>query len=166
MLGTGHHFTGALMGVAIAGLAYRFGAHIAMYEVGMVALAGWYGGVAPDRLEMRKSWKDKKGWHSTTTIPHRTYTHVLLFWLLASIAGGLALLIGHPVNMDPIYWVVFGFFMGGLTHIIVDWPNPMGVPLVDPHKRHSLRLWRSGEYEIPIILVFGLFAWMCWGMPV
>lgn len=167
MLGTGHHFTGALMGVAVAGLAWRFGAHIPDYDVALIAIAGWYGGVAPDRLEIRRNWRDKKGFHSKTLIPHRTFTHVFLFWATMSLMIGGALVFKIPIaeKIQEITWILLGFFLGGLTHIVVDWPNPMGIPLIHPQKRHSLKLWRSGEYEVAIIAVFALFAWACWGFP-
>lgn len=159
MLGAGHHWTGALMGVAVCGLAARFGGHLPGYALPAVFLAGWYGGVAPDRLEFRRG--------RNTLIPHRTITHLMLFWGLtcafvgASLIGGAAWVRDYPA----VSWILLGFLMGGLTHILVDWPNPLGVPLWHPGRRHSLRWWRSGQYEVTIILVFVLMAWAAWGFP-
>lgn len=167
MLRTGHHWTGALMGVAVAGLAHQFSVSIASWQLAAIVIAGWYGGVAPDSLEIRKNWRDRKGWHSKTLIPHRTITHVFLWWAVAAVFVGTSLLMHAEWTLRAALpaWMLFGFLLGGCTHILVDWPNPMGVPLWFPHARHSLRLWRSGEHELEIVLAFGVLAWACWGFP-
>lgn len=43
--------------------------------------------------------------------------------------------------------LLLGFALSGLGHLVLDSPNPMGIPLLLPHKRISLNLWRSGEME-------------------
>ena len=51
---------------------------------------------------------------------------------------------------------IIGFSLGGLLHLLVDIPNPMGIPILTPYNRFSLKLWKSGKFEnfICFILLF------------
>ncbi len=93
-------------------------------------------------------------------IAHRTITH---WWPLWAAFGVWALyaLLGQRGWATPI-WAALGVSCGGLTHILCDWPNPMGVPGRTPWRRHSLRLWRSGEHEVRIVLTSAVLAVIPW----
>jgi membrane-bound metal-dependent hydrolase YbcI (DUF457 family) len=91
-----------------------------------------------------------------------------MFWMAALAALGVSCALSLPwtLRFPAADWVLGGFLLGGVTHVLVDWPNPMGVPLWRPGKRHSLRWWRSGEHEIAIVLAFSALAWGCWKLPI
>ena len=48
------------------------------------------------------------------------------------------------MNILAFFW---GFGIGGLLHLLVDLPNPMGIPILTPTRRFSLKLWKSGKFE-------------------
>ena len=60
--------------------------------------------------------------------------------------------------------MIFGFAMGGLVHLLADWPNPLGVPWF--YRRHSLGLWKSGAKDLFIVVAswFGtlIYVDMIW----
>ena len=51
----------------------------------------------------------------------------------------------------------FGFAAGGVTHLLADWPNPLGVPWLLT-KRYSLRWWKSGSCDLLIVAVVWIAA--------
>lgn len=55
----------------------------------------------------------------------------------------------------PPLSLLFGFAAGGVMHLLADFPNPLGVPWLLPTRRHSLKWWNSGRYDL--IVVFA--AW-------
>ena len=129
MTRTGHHFTGVAFGLIISALLYR---HIGL--PGLAALpAGTLGGNAPDSLEWivrgRARWCE-----------HRTLTHWWPWWVAA-----LAIAVTHL----PAIWAIalLGYAMGGLSHLLLDWPNPTGIPFLHPWDHRTLGLWDSGEME-------------------
>lgn len=104
-------------------------------------LGAWLGGTAPDWLELRIG--------SRRLLPHRRLTHWLLGWTLALAAW----LYFQPA---PGYAHHFGlgFLIGGVTHCLVDFPNPMGIPVLHPWNRSSLNWWKSGKNDLTISFVF------------
>jgi membrane-bound metal-dependent hydrolase YbcI (DUF457 family) len=44
---------------------------------------------------------------------------------------------------------LLGFALGGIIHLLADWPNPRGVPWL--WRRHSLKLWKSGRCDWIIV---------------
>ncbi|AOV18764.1 hypothetical protein BJI67_16115 (plasmid) [Acidihalobacter aeolianus] len=91
-------------------------------------------------------------------IPHRTITHWLPLWLL--LAGFSAWL---AVRFSLPGYVVLGYALGGLLHVIADLLTPMGVPILTPVRRHSLRLVRGAGGELMVVglaLAVGLLAWV------
>lgn len=49
--------------------------------------------------------------------------------------------------------IAFGFAVGGIMHLLADWPNPLGVPWII--NRHSLNLWKSGRCD----MIVEFLAW-------
>ena len=143
MMRVGHHVTGLAAGVFVAGLLHHMHPSLLWPDLLAIAVAGWFGGVAPDHLEyiplMRIPW-----------VPHRTFTHWGILWVVAFAWALILAARGHALGLFPA--AVLGFTLGGLIHLICDWPNPTGVPWFWPTSahRHSLRLWRSGEHDFLI----------------
>jgi inner membrane protein len=138
MTRTGHHLTGLAAGILAAGLFHGTAPSLAW----LIVPCAWFGGVAPDRLEYLGPWR----W-----VRHRTVTHWWLLWVA---------LLGYAVYLGGFAGaLLFGFGLGGLTHLLFDLPNPMGVPALHPWHRVSLRWWRSGEHEWLLVpMAFGAAA--------
>jgi inner membrane protein len=124
------------------------------------------GSTAPDYLEIRKK-------NGGTLIKHRTITHWLPLWILLSLFSLLAVNVNIPFIPDQLYnlksissinfhsyisSILVGFSFGGLLHLLVDLPNPMGIPILTPYHRFSLKLWNSGKLEPLIVFVFFLIS--------
>lgn len=157
---SGHLATGAASGVLAAVLLSKLNTNIQGYVLFLTFLAAIPGGTAPDWLEIA-SWSPETG--RTSVIKHRTITHWGIAWLILLM---VSLFLSPVVIWMPI---LFGFAAGGVTHLLVDWPNPMGVPWIRIKKRHSLKLWRSGENEFAITIVVwtltSYVAYMAWYYP-
>ncbi|HDZ37058.1 MAG TPA: metal-dependent hydrolase [Marinobacter sp.] len=144
----GHHITGMITGAFIAGLAHN---HLGypLYVAGVAVPAGWYGGVFPDAVEKI----GKFYW-----IEHRTLTHWLPLWV--AILIGLFYVDWVSIPWGDIWFLMsLGFVSGALTHLVFDWPNPTGIPIVTPFHRHSLNLWKSGRLDVVITLVWAAGAY-------
>lgn len=140
MTGLGHRVT-ALFSAALAySLAEDFGL--------VAAVACAMSGSAPDWLEV--PWRTWSG-GQRRLIPHRRITHWMLGWATLAVVAWW-----H--SGDLIWATAFGFACGGLTHLIMDLPNPAGVPILHPWNRFSLNLWRSGQHEM---LVSAGWALLC-----
>ena len=134
-----HHATGWAAGVIAAALVVQEGAGGAYYMWSVLALvAGIFGGTAPDWLEVAWWSRRHRLW-----ITHRTWTHWGLAWIALLLYSYKAL--GH-LSFAPL---LFGFAVGGIMHLLADWPNPMGVPWIVG--RHSLKLWKSGNCDFFVI---------------
>lgn len=115
-------------------------------------LAAYAGATAPDWLE-HAWWSTRagKGGGKRLWITHRTWTHWGVAWI--------ALLLFCHANLG-IYALAgpgFGFAAGGVTHLLADWPNPLGVPWLLT-KRYSLRWWKSGRCDVLIVALVWLAA--------
>lgn len=172
MTGKGHFATGVVFSLFAFEYSTNLGGH------GLTsALFCILGANAPDYLEIRKKvYRDvknpKRCTGTKTIIPHRTITHWLPIWIL--------MLLFAIVNINPeylnipfihklqiennlnysnyIFSLILGYAIGGLTHLLTDIPNPMGIPILTPYKRFSLNLWRSGKMEPLIISCFIIFT--------
>jgi hypothetical protein len=109
-------------------------------------VVGFAGATAPDWLEI--PWAGFFGTRHSI-IPHRTWTHWLFLWVCL-----LGLSVGHPLLAETVAGaMLMAFCLGGLTHLIMDLPNPMGIPILHPNRRRSLKLWASGKNEIALVLL-------------
>lgn len=142
---TGHRLTG----IGAAMLSYALSEFLSKklkLDLGMLnyvcAAAALSGANAPDWLEVATRTVDGQ---RKSLIPHRTITHWLPLWI-AGLAWGI-FNVGTGVSS-----FVIGFTIGGLMHLAMDWPNPMGIPIWVPWRRVSGRLWKSGKREILLVL--------------
>lgn len=151
MTGNGHKATG--VGAAFIAAALAVWLNVPELPAAIAALISC---TAPDRIELPRY---RNGTRVGTVIPHRTITHWPPLWLaLVYVAGSGRL----PIGIDSL---VLGLAVGALTHILGDAPNPMGIPWLKPHKRIRLGkkgLWRSGQYEIPIIVGYAVTGYFLW----
>lgn len=153
MTGKGHTW----VSLAFAITTYKMGTQLGLLPW-LVSIGTVLGGTAPDWMEIRKP-------NGGTVIRHRTVTHWLPIWL-ALFFLTLGIVQKNPTVMDLIHFDIpvfvtsffLGFSIGGLLHLLVDIPNPMGIPILTPYRRFSLKLWKSGKFEIPIVTVFFLFS--------
>lgn len=139
----GHKLTGLSAGVIVWTL---LAGHAPLAWLAIPA--GFVGGNFPDRIE----WLGHHRW-----IKHRTLTHWLPLWLALEALG-----LWHHHAL----WAaaLIGFAAGGLTHLLFDLPNPLGVPILSPVHRASLRWWKSGEHDglltVACIALAAAAVWM------
>lgn len=158
MTGRGH----TLVALAFAMTTYKVSLSLGINPV-LSSLATIVGGTAPDWLELRKRT-------GGTLIRHRTITHWLIPWLcLFFLSFGIIQEydILKPIEQkipNEIVVFLFGFSIGGLLHLLFDLPNPMGIPILTPYNRMSLNLWKSGKFEIPIIISVLIVSLYCIGV--
>ena len=141
----GHNITGMFTGLA-AGMYLNDQHEAGLTAVGVSILGGWYGGVFPDNVEKV---------FGVYWIEHRTVTHWVPLWIGALVWVVSA---GYPLPFmfgGEVYAAALAFVLGGLTHLLFDWPNPTGIPVLHPWGRHSLNWWKSGEADLLCVLVWG-----------
>lgn len=163
MTGKGHTLAGLICMIG----AYKFSIDLTNSAtcgvVSSIFMA--FGATAPDWMEIRK----KSG---GTVIVHRTWTHWLPLWILLLMFGCSQISQNPILGMDTVTKPLFdylniglnhiiasgiiGFSLGGLLHLLVDIPNPMGIPILTPYSRFSLKLWKSGKLEPLICFVLFL----------
>ncbi len=91
------------------------------------------------------------------TIGHRTYLHTLEAGFLLSF---LLVPFSSYFNFDAVLSII-GFFVGFAGHLFLDSLTRSGVPLtfngVNKHKKHGLRLIRTGSLEEDLFFVILFF---------
>ncbi|MHB1631049.1 MAG: metal-dependent hydrolase [Acidithiobacillus sp.] len=146
---TGHHLTGIAAG-CLAACAFWSTAGVPS----LVAIpAGYFGGTAPDWLEIAHAEYSTKyqKWMRQSVIPHRTITHWWPVWAALS-----ALLVTWPFQSfqaDTLIRIAgTGFVAGAWMHLLMDLPNPTGIPIVMPRakSRFGLGWWKSGNALEPL----------------
>lgn len=139
MTGNAHRLFGLAFGASAGAIITPFYGVMPGLAVTAMSLPG---STAPDWLEIRIG--------PATLIPHRTVTHWLLPWL------GLVVISAAWVTDAPLVAaLLFGFSVGGLSHVIGDAGTPSGVPVWHPAKRHSMKLWDGGTSEFwPVLLAW------------
>jgi membrane-bound metal-dependent hydrolase YbcI (DUF457 family) len=149
MTGRGHWLSGAIFATITAALTKDSSAIPFWVAVGTL-----FGSTAPDWMEIRLS-------KEVTLIPHRTITHWLPLWIgllliMMSQLGFVSLDLPIIPTITPLPFVeeslILGFACGGLLHLLLDAPNPMGIPVFTPFHRMSLNLWESGRFETTILV--------------
>lgn len=153
MMRAGHHVTGLSAGAFVAGMLHNLQPSLDWLALLAIVVAGWFGGVAPDSLEYIP-------WIRVPWVPHRTLTHWGILWVAAF---GWAVWIFHA-QVGLLSAAAIGFVVGGLIHLVCDWPNPTGIPWFLPtqNHRHSLRLWRSGQHDFLISVTAFTVAIVPW----
>ena len=133
MTGKGHHISGVICAFGFAQLAHDLGLSAWVVGIGVVL-----GSKAPDWMEINIGKK--------RLITHRTITHWLPLWMLALCLSFvyIDLINARAAGLGEL---LVGFSIGGLLHLLLDIPNPMGIPVLTPTKRLSLNLWKSGRNE-------------------
>ncbi|MEX3984182.1 metal-dependent hydrolase [Paraburkholderia sp. EG287A] len=151
MTGRGHRWTG--VGAAFLGAA---AAHLAHLPELIGAAAAAASTTVPDWIEFPVY---RNGQRKGALITHRTVTHWPPLWLALAIFGI------HEGGFTGA--LALGVAIGSFTHILADAPNPMGIPWYWPTKRLKIGkkgLWRSGEHEPFLALVFATFGFVVWSL--
>lgn len=143
-----HRSTGWGIGLLSAAIVSRHGGDPYYAALAATGLAAYAGSTAPDWLE-RAWWSTRGG--KRLWITHRSWTH----WGLAWIA--LLMFCYSHLGNHMLAAPGFGFAAGGVTHLLADWPNPLGVPWLLT-KRYSLRWWKSGSCDLLIVAVVWIAA--------
>ncbi|MBN6741368.1 metal-dependent hydrolase [Acidithiobacillus sp. MC6.1] len=155
---TGHQLTGLAAGLLTAAAGWHFWGDASLAAIP----SGIVGGTAPDWLEIAHAEFSpaRQKWVRVSVIPHRTITHWWPLWVLAlAAAATLSLPVTSyhlfALRIDIWHFVrpaCLGFIAGGFMHLIMDAPNPTGIPIASPfsRSRRSLHLWRSGNPWEPV----------------
>lgn len=141
-----HTFAGLAVGGCIAYFSKSDAIHTVLFLLG-----AHLGASAPDWMELA-TWKTKRHWfranesHRVSLIPHRTITHTLSLWMLATLYSA------HLVNISHTYLnlVAVAFCVSVMTHLLLDVRTPMGIPLLPFGKRyrfHGFRLTPARKIE-------------------
>lgn len=149
MTGRGHRWTS--VGAAFFAASFAHWAHLPPVVAGAVAAASV---TLPDWAEVPFY---KNGQRAGSLIAHRTITHWPMLWL-AVVYWGL-----HEGGL--IGAAMIGTAFGSFAHIIGDAPNPMGIPWLLPNRRLRIGtkgLWKSGEFEPFIALIFAVAGFATW----
>jgi hypothetical protein len=96
-----------------------------------------------------------------SVIPHRTITHWWLLWLVPAL-----LVTVWPFHIPDFHFfasrtlaisgvlrmALAGFTAGGVMHLLMDVPNPTGIPILTPlaRSRFGFGWWRSGNALEPL----------------
>lgn len=120
----------------------------------IVALGLLIGAEGPDILEVAKP-DPRKPFGRSSLIPHRTLTHWPPLWVFA-----IFFVYSHQVEYPRIAAFGYGFIGGSLLHLLLDAPNPTGIPIKTPlsKSRRSLKLWKSGAWQEDLIGVLFILA--------
>lgn len=150
MTGKGHTFVGLVTSIAV----YKFSKDLGLTGY-IAAILSIIGSTAPDWMEIRV----KSGEGCRTLIKHRTITHWLPIWIGLFIFSYFYITKEYNFNFyinEYIIEALLGFSIGGLLHLLTDLPNPQGIPILTPFSsnRFSLKLWKSGKYELLITNFF------------
>ena len=145
-----HRSTGWAVGVIAAAIASLRIADPYHLWTTATLLCAYAGSTAPDWLE--NAWWSP-GSQRRLWIAHRSWTHWGVAWLALLIVSYRSL------AQTPLAAPVFGFAVGGIMHLLADWPNPLGVPWLLT-RRHSLQWWKSGRCDYLIIVTAWACAWL------
>ncbi len=165
MTGAGHTLTGLIAGIPLGFFAFNMGAGVilSLLTVGACIL----GSTAPDWLEIpyssyQKNKQGKKIKVIKRVLKHRGITHTLSLWVIGFIWSFLciknrqATLFNAELPLSLIF-ILFGFFSGGILHLLGDIPNKKKIPMFTPFDGIAFNMWESGKHEeLTCALLFGL----------
>jgi len=87
---------------------------------------------------------------------HRTLFHSPLLYLTISI------FLSRHFPQFNVYWTAF--FLGVISHLLLDMLNPKGIPLLYPYpKRYRLariKCGGKGEKAVQVMLIFMILSWI------
>ena len=160
----GHQLSALLAMAATASLSQRvpvvqaWFADQSIWHISLGAMLFFSGANAPDWLE-RAGTRER-------VIPHRTHTHVLLFWVLmvpgfGLLASASPMLLANSMGniLAHVFTLLVYFALGGVLHLMLDVCTPSGIPLAwGTQKPVSLRLYRTGALSEGIFLLILGFA--------
>lgn len=133
-----HKIAGLATGVL---LAFSFNADA--LQSALVLLGAHMGASAPDWMEVPR-WVTKRRWfgpsesHRTSWIAHRTITHTLSLWVVATVYCVYMLVTATHVHAAL---VACAFCLSSLSHLLLDIRTPMGIPLFPFGRRYRLHKW-------------------------
>lgn len=148
------HFAGGAL-ITLAVLQHT--EYVSPEQVVPFAVATLIGSVAPD-IDHKNSFISNRlkpfGFLVRRTTTHRGATHSPL------IIGLFSLLLFSGLEVTEFssyaYPITFGFFIGALSHVVLDMLNPQGVPLLFPipkAKRFRIAHFRTGGLVERVIFV-------------
>ncbi|MHB0872879.1 MAG: metal-dependent hydrolase [Acidithiobacillus ferrooxidans] len=156
---TGHHLTGLAAGLLVAAAGWRTFGGSALAAIPF----GWSGGSAPDWLEIAHAEYSQplRKWVRQSVIPHRTITHWWLLWQALALLVAVWPLRIPAIHLSPalsmpvgpvVRMALAGFAAGGVMHLLMDVPNPTGIPILTPlaRSRFGFGWWRSGNALEPL----------------
>lgn len=169
MTGKGHLNVGFALSITGYAMIGKLGYDLA-YQI-ICAIGVIMGAKAPDYLEI---WRKTSGGYAPI-IKHRTITHWFALWGFLFYIFYMILSedktfnsyvkenLNIVFNLENIYLLTFysfflGYFLGGISHLIVDIPNKKPIPIFTPFDRFSLNIWKSGEFEKIIVIIFLIFS--------
>lgn len=132
-----------LAGLATGGLLAYFSQSDATRAAPLL-IGALMGASAPDWMEV-PTWVNRRHWfspnesHRFSLIPHRTITHTLSLWVLATLYSLYLLVVSVHSYMGLM---TFAFCASVLTHLLLDIQTPMGVPLLPFGKRYRFHGWK------------------------
>lgn len=131
--------THTMVGLAVGYALAKLGHQESWYAAALFAGA-YLGSSAPDWMEMPSSKRTSHLFSADThervsVIPHRTITHTLLFWAMATIYSVYFMAAQNGVWQSL---VLFAFCVSGLAHLLCDASTAMGIPLIPFGKRYRM----------------------------
>ncbi len=155
MTGPGHTLTGTMAGIPLGFFVFEMNAGLIISIATVVACI--LGSTAPDWLEIPYKSKSVNRHGKTVTvvkrvIKHRGVTHILSLWVFGFIWTYLYLKKGYPTIIELemqryCVFILFGFFAGGILHLLGDIPNKKKIPMFTTFDGISFNLWESGKHE-------------------
>lgn len=127
----------------------------------IVVGASAIGSLFPD-IDHRGSWVSKRlkisSFIFSGLFQHRGFTHTPLFvflsWFVLSLFNFFILNDSYLIDL-----FIYGFSIGMLSHIFLDWFTPSGVPLIFPlsKEKQSLNLFKTGGVGEVLFQALGVF---------
>ena len=147
-----YHMTGKSHVIVNASLTY------ALFGSPELSIAAAFCAKLPDQLEL-----------FLPGVPHRSVTHIMIFWFAASIIFGAGMLYPSTPLFSweggpDVRFILFGVATGGLFHVIADFFSISGVPVLLPGKGIGLKWYTTGtQIELAMLLLIvavsiGIFA--------